>query len=449
MKLSTILLSINLAATIPLAANQVALAAETGKAEAGDWLKSSLSAVNKKSGLKAAPARKLSLSDSSVDASDAAFSKYVAGLKPIDPRKKLPSKRELELKLMARTPVMAQAENRTLSGQISLYQDGSPSQASTYAAPSHPASSVSAPESLRFAQHAAKSAMQKVSHQAIAGNHRIGSAPSVQNMMKAAQSAISHAQTQHAHAQMQHSYAQTQHSQNGPAHVANQSLDSRMSDWLGESKLEPGERVIGQAGTMLVQAPVLNPQIPPLTDAELMRQMQQASAEQHIPDPTLLVPSSQPNQMMAQPQMTAYPGQMTAMPAHASAGPPPFPLNLIPEPQLKEFIRGGSARHAHAPRAYFGSWHGQSQLPKAGFRSNMTGKSNFTHYVKASGGSRPSNRYANRSTRNVSVSASTAPRPSSYRPDSRKAPQGGLPVKTASAKMATYGPYVSQNSVTF
>jgi hypothetical protein len=65
--------------------------------------------------------------------------------------------------------------------------------------------------------------------------------------------------------------------------------------------------------------------------------------------------------------------------ATGTAGPPPFPLSLLPQQSLKQFVGAKPQNRISAPQAFFGSWHGNS-LPKlasnlapAGFRTNMHG----------------------------------------------------------------------------
>jgi hypothetical protein len=72
-----------------------------------------------------------------------------------------------------------------------------------------------------------------------------------------------------------------------------------------------------------------------------------------------------------------------------SAGPPPFPLNLIPPQALHDLIARGHHTKIDAPPVFFGSWH-QTQaqsLPSGGFHSNIGGRSfgasHFTSYAPA------------------------------------------------------------------
>ena len=89
-------------------------------------------------------------------------------------------------------------------------------------------------------------------------------------------------------------------------------------------------------------------------------------------------PSAQANeQMMNQPAPTEISG-------YGSAGPPPFPLNLLPAPALKQLIRSmayGSATHgSNAPRSFFGSWH-NSNTPSLSPGYNSSVNSSVNSYV--------------------------------------------------------------------
>jgi len=74
-----------------------------------------------------------------------------------------------------------------------------------------------------------------------------------------------------------------------------------------------------------------------------------------------------------------------------SAGPPPFPLSLLPAPALKQLIRSmayGSTSHAgHAPPSYFGSWHNSSTFnanSPATSVAYLTPQGNFHSYMHSS-----------------------------------------------------------------
>jgi hypothetical protein len=112
-----------------------------------------------------------------------------------------------------------------------------------------------------------------------------------------------------------------------------------------------------------------------------------------------------------------------------TAGPPPFPLSLLPQQSLKQFVGAKPQNRVAAPPAFFGSWHNAmsnqptklaSNLAPAGFKTNMHG-SHFGSYAAPHAGQRPST--------------------SSFKPSNQKqfAPQDH---HAASApKVAAYAPY--------
>ena len=98
----------------------------------------------------------------------------------------------------------------------------------------------------------------------------------------------------------------------------------------------------------------------------------------------LTLPSQTNEQMMNQPlSLSVSPvastpaAASTETSAYGNAGPPPFPLCLLPAPALKQLIRSmayGSASHAsNAPRSYFGSWHNSAP---SGLSSNTNSNLN-------------------------------------------------------------------------
>jgi len=404
----------------------MAPAAEEGVTETGDWLKNNLATIKK--GKADLPTSRLKVSiPEKISSGDKSFDAYVARLKPINKAAKLPSKHDLDMQLVAMTPRMAVDPNAQLMGNVSQAQYGGYPVPSTYRQPQSLATMVpkglSAADSNSFKQSAVAMARQ-----AIAGAHHMGAAPSAKALKSA-------------------------------KHVAKQSLQDRMDDWLGEPKA--GEKMIGHAGASLVQMPVM-PQQMSLREADLERQMNAM--------PMGSITPVQPGQ----PEMQMQPQQ-------SSAGPPPFPLNLVPEAQLKNFIRGGRGdapamggmghgmgmgpgsmgpgamgggmgagamapgamgggmghgmRQA-PPKAYFGSWHGGNShgLPKAGFQSNIHskgfgGKANVVQM-------RPKNRYA-KSPKN------TAPRLVAN--NNNGSSQRNYSVKASlPPQVATYGSYTSR-----
>lgn len=141
---------------------------------------------------------------------------------------------------------------------------------------------------------------------------------------------------------------------------------------------QTSERTVSQAAAMLVEAPLLTPDerksIDALNEIANQNALEKAQAEATANQPPLLEPQ----------------------PGH-TAGPAPFPLNLIPPSAIADLIGRGKHRKVEAPPAYFGSWHNQSQfaqnhqLMPANFHSHLTGRNpqvrrtggNFTHYAHA------------------------------------------------------------------
>lgn len=132
-----------------------------------------------------------------------------------------------------------------------------------------------------------------------------------------------------------------------------------------------------------IEAPLAPPNLSPQQQAEMNRLIQAACTRANGGmqgmnfSPSLL----QQNMMQQQGQQQGQ-GDL-----YQRIGPPPFPLSLIPEPALKDFVRGGKTQRssvaATAPSG-FGAWHGSGgmgtgatttgsaisqTLPRAGFRS--------------------------------------------------------------------------------
>lgn len=397
MKLSTFLLSVNIAASLPLALCQMAPAAEEGVADTGDWLKSNLASIKNTKGA-AAPSSRLKVTmPEKISSGNKSFDAYVARLKPLNKVSKLPRQRDLDMQLVSQTPTMAVDPSAPLNGNVSQAQYADYPSAQTFQRQAKSLASM-VPKGLVSAQRL----------QAIAGQHRIGAVPSTKALKMAKK--------------------------------PDQSLESRMNDWLGAPNKQAGERMIGQAGACLVQTPAMMPNLPSLSDADLQRQMAQASA------------------MNGGGMAPAAPA-----PVQSTSGPAPFPLNLVPEAQLKEFIRGGrngstpatsmgsgmgmnpgmgmapgmggmgmgagrsmAARAPHMPpppKAFFGSWHGNgavaaapnvSNLPRAGFRSNL--KSNVVAMRSAKRYSKGPKVVASRTKGNVNRFRQAAPAPVAHPP---------------------------------
>jgi hypothetical protein len=119
-----------------------------------------------------------------------------------------------------------------------------------------------------------------------------------------------------------------------------------------------------------------------------------------------------------------------------SAGPPPFPLNLLPQDSLKQVI-GGSMRRSRIETqpSYFGSWHNNSNLPSGGFHSYAPRMSHLPEPA-------PKTAYHRASQSRPTVGASRA---SSSQSSSSLAELRRLPPHEA--RVETYPPYLRLSSV--
>jgi hypothetical protein len=333
MKLSAIFVSVNIAATIPLVAQGAAQAAEEAKSDRADWLKSSLASMDQPPPSIKQVARignkKLSLSaPAAVEKPNAIISNGVK-LQPFVPNRKLPSQRELDLQLVAQTPKLAQ-ETQPLSAQVCEYYSA-PQQA--YQVPKPNMSGIATYGSTGYIR---ETSQRVVPSQVVAtpGQIRVTRRRSVKPVI--------------------HTIAEEE-AQTAQAPPNRQEIEQ----WLDQP--QPGERVIKQSGALLVQAPVIAPD------------------EQAIIDKMV-------DNVNARPAETA--GEAPPGEGQSTAGPPPFPLNMLPQDSLKQLIGGRKHRRTDAPPAYFGSWHPATvptNLPPAGFHTNIRPKSlsaaNYGHYA--------------------------------------------------------------------
>jgi hypothetical protein len=299
MKLSRILVSVNLAATIPVAVQAAANANE----QVGDGgLKGSAASLDKSgpTGL--------------VDKKSAAISKAVASAKtdncfassvrvrPFNPNAKLPSVKDLELK--AQTPKMAPEPQTSLNGMVSSF-------------------------------YAPEAAAQRVSPAAAIGLRQTKSKRErVAEMTRSVMKYITQS---------------NQPPAPRPMNVMTASQQRPFSSAVGnESAAVPSERAF-----------------------PMMRQAERV----------LLRDTNPGVEQFGSSDNMAVGGTPQPAPATVnSAGPPPFPLNLLPEASLKQFVQGSVASKAHlGPRVYFGCWHGTNggtALPHAGFQNYASLKNN-------------------------------------------------------------------------
>jgi hypothetical protein len=290
MKLSRILVSVNLAATIPVAVQATANANEV----MGDGaLKGTTASLDK------------SAQSGRVDKKSAAINKAVASAKtddcfksnvrvrPFNPNAKLPSEKDMELKAL--TPKMAPEPQTSLNGMVSSFYAPTPTQ------------KVSPAAAIGLGQ--TKSKRERVSE-----------------MTRSVMKYITESHDPPAQKPMQ---------------VMTNSQKRPFSSQVGnESAAVPNERAF-----------------------PMMRQAERVLLRDNTPGIEQFGSSDM-----------AIGGAPQQAPATVnSAGPPPFPLNLLPEESLKQLVKGSSINRAHlGPRVYFGCWHnngGAVALPHAGFQN--------------------------------------------------------------------------------
>lgn len=306
--------------SLPLAAQSAAQAEDHGTA---DFLKASLTPT-----AAAAPAKaqksKIVLSALRPQAAEVKTA-YGVKLRPFVPNRKLPSKRDLELELLAQTPRMAAPPQTSLSGQISEFG----AQSMTEMPRSYNQQSISTYDSATLNRYAAPR---------VAPNQVIATPGQVRVNRQARRPAARPMSFQ--------------------PQVAS-STGSSSNDWLGQPRA--GERMIHQGGALLAQAPAAVP------SEERLADLGYPSADE-IATPAAPMPSSSGNDIIRPPQM------QNQIESQQGPGPAPFPLSLLPQDQLKSLIRSRVKNKVQAPPAYFGSWHGPqtaSNLPPGGFQTHM------------------------------------------------------------------------------
>lgn len=335
MKLSALLVTVNLVA-IPIAAQ----AAEEAISDKAEWIKRNLACTDN---TLTKSQRKVSLSDPGVYAKGKRTS-----LQPFVPNRHLPSKRELEtvllaqqahldttgtlpnsIRLVAQQPI---TEASWLEGQISAYS----------LTGKLPATSTSSyPKGFGYQAGNGKATSNKP--RAMSGQvATIKTTPEV-NLNPAAP---------HPTAYLPDAVRDTQFNQETAAHGLNNPASS-----LGLSK-------------HLVEEPSLSKDEQSMLD-ELVELNYPGRFAQFQELPGRATTTFAENQPAGIAQNT--PAANIA--SSTEIGPPPFPLNLLPQEALQDLIGKKNRRHVNAPRAYFGSWHNPiaySHLPPAGFVSHIT-----------------------------------------------------------------------------
>jgi len=332
MNLSKLWVSVNVAATMPLVVQAAAGAAETVKvATTSDWLKDSISSLDKPSSSVSTNKKAASIARAvaRAKARPALSDTPKTVLRPFVPHRPLPSRAELETALKAQEPKMALEPSPTLNGSVSgFYQSNNDNIYPSYSE-STPAPRISQNSAIGLRQ--TKTQKERI---ADISKNLIKSMPMLNQAVSA----------------------------NIPSRPVNAPI-SMMKD-LSLATREQSS-------------------VPPQSGFPMMQR-----AEHRLLD-SYNCNSEEGNNKISAADMQIAPEAPVGAAADrldsagtvSSAGPPPFPLNLLPEASLKKFIRGsmGGAGVSRAPRVYFGSWHGTTMargLPPGGFH-NYSGARGF------------------------------------------------------------------------
>jgi hypothetical protein len=344
MKLTKILFSVNLAAAIPVALQASAGAQEEVKTDTAGWLKNSIASLDTPSTKDNSDQKSKSVSNAVKRAKSGSYlsapMQAKADIMPFVPHRALPHRADVNDGLQAQTPRMARESNISLSGGVSTYYAGS--QPSPYQMT--PASSNASPTSA-IGLRPTKSRQDRV-------------AEMTKSMMKF----IGNGQVQKSVGEVHRNLlTKIELPSRSQSSVAPQAGFPMMRQ--AEAMLSPGSNEQGQSG-------MANMQMQPFNGEQTNQMSMQMS----------------PMQGMGAPGVSG-----TA----DSAGPPPFPLNLLPEASLKQLVRGSAPKRALGPKVSFGSWHNNStiaSLPPGGFQTyspgraqnRSVGKSHFSTYASNS-----------------------------------------------------------------
>lgn len=308
MNLSKILVSVNIAATLPIAAQVAAQAANQTTPNEADSLretvKSSTSQINHRSSRVSVDKKSFNL----VKASPATLEVDGVKLRAFMPGRKLPSSRDLQL-VSQQAQLAPESQPSSLNGKVSE------SFASSMPATSYPYQGEAAPRSpyLSTAPRVVLNQVQTVARQvrAISAKKRVNQT----NLSNAKATSI--------------------------AQPSDQAPLSATADFGQYSKDIPASWMANEKNLSVIETPNASP-----------KEMAQIDR---------LIDQSRPAE------------------ATGSAGPPPFPLNLLPQQSLKQFVGARPQNSVAAPKVSFGSWHQGNQtriatnLAPAGFHSNLHG----------------------------------------------------------------------------
>ncbi|MDR3615697.1 MAG: hypothetical protein P4L53_19215 [Candidatus Obscuribacterales bacterium] len=346
MKLSAFLLTVNIAATLPLALQGSAQAADETSNSHAEWMKkniSSLSATSSQSQTQTpiTPIIQRKLSNTGTTAIAKADQINGVKMRAFIPGRKLPSKKDLvQSSLQMQQPTMAQEQLSSLNGQVTetirptMRNNVAPYGQPSYVEGTPYMNTTSAPRLMPGQMQAvARQIKQQFKKQ-------MPSADSKLEQMRASLDA--QAQANEANAQ---DNAGNGASPSSPA-------------WMANTK------------NLQVVAPEVRSAEEQAQISNMVKTINPASFEEQ------------------------------AAPRQGTAGPPPFPLNLLPEQSLKQLLGAKGAppagaaptvnapRKVNAPPSFFGSWHGSMPTAKAGPSSHLA-SSGFQSHMHSRGFAAP------------------------------------------------------------
>jgi hypothetical protein len=321
MKILYFIVSVNLAAASTIS-SQLASCADTEAAgDTANWLKASIGSLDSndsqgKTKLVGQKAQAQSLaklvSNSGSKSIVLSTNGRAVRLMPFVPNRKLPSKADLQAQLIPQTAKLAPESNKPLEGQVSLFDKATPPLAQAIAHV-RPSASLSDDKAV---------SKKNLSNIVALGKAAYAAAKSPQTAFPFLKQA-EHALLDQPSEQPTATTTSTQPVSSKPA--AN--LDQQMANEYAQMQLE-------------------------------LRAAQQNRGNQTMAAQSVHQSNSVMNDQIA--------GQGNA--TVGSAGPPPFPLSLLPQASLKQLVRGmGSRPKCNAPAVYFGCWHNRSGLPSSGF----------------------------------------------------------------------------------
>lgn len=407
MKLFKLLVSVNFAAVLPIVAQSAGQATETAISDKADWIKDNLVALEKAKEpfklryQKATPAKsETKLTD---DALGLTTTRQLKQLRPFLANRRLPTEKELERGLIAQTPRLAIDPSTPLNGKVATYYNGA-NYDSGYSSAAPAKFASAAGQNKQFSQLA----------------HRFAKA----------------------------------------AATAGSAIPKSQSDYQTSSTFNPNDYPSAQE---------LNghqSSVPPQLGFPLMRQAErhlyeqpqdtaEANADQAIIDKYAQMEFGGDDPSSGGANLSASSG--------TSAGPPPFPLNLLPQSSLKQLVRGmARPTKLNGPQPYFGCWHGGQgstrqfmtprNLPQAGFHSYIRGNG-FPRYqsfaLRSPVASRPNFNWhrtpAYHVARRPYTGAASIPIPAASRHyASARRPMFASRRVAPPVKVAVYPPYSSQ-----